>query len=107
MQTLEAANAAFAANNYWKLGFDDFYSSIVTLWTLTIVNNWYIFADTYAILMGTATNVYFYLWYFFSVTYGTSVVTALFLVLFVREVESEKVRGRGLRLFCSHYRNSA
>jgi hypothetical protein len=90
LQKLAEANAAFHTNNYYELGFDDFYRTVVTLWTLTIVNNWFVFADAYAILMGSAAMVYFFLWYFFSVTYGTSVVTALFLVLFVREVESDK-----------------
>ena len=37
-QKLVEANAMFNTSNYYKLGFDDFYSTEATLWTLMIVN---------------------------------------------------------------------
>jgi len=30
------------ASNWWLINFNDFFSAIITLWTLMVVNNWMI-----------------------------------------------------------------
>lgn len=91
LQKLMAANATYNSSNYYNLNFDDYYNSVALLWCLTIVNNWFVFADAFAIVTTNWAKTYFFMWFFMSVTYGTSVVTALFLLLFLREVDAKKV----------------
>ncbi|CAF4711071.1 unnamed protein product [Rotaria magnacalcarata] len=63
---------------YWPNGFDDFYSSIITLYNVMVVNQWDVFVDGFR----NATNsywseLYFIFWYLFVTNIGLNVCLAL------------------------------
>ncbi|CAF1209473.1 unnamed protein product [Rotaria sordida] len=63
---------------YWPNGFDDFFSSFVTLYNIMIVNQWFVFVNAFR----SATNskwseLYFIFWYLFVTTIGLNICLAL------------------------------
>ncbi|UJR31120.1 hypothetical protein I4U23_018628 [Adineta vaga] len=63
---------------YWSNGFDDFYSSMVTLYHIMIVNQWFVFVNGFR----DATNskwseLYFIFWYLFVTNIGLNICLAL------------------------------
>ena len=67
--TSVAANFAFygngsSANGYYYLnGFENVISSYVTLFELTVINNWYILMEGYAATVNEWSRIYFMLFY--------------------------------------------
>ena len=47
---------------YYPYNFEDFSSSMVTLWNLMIVNNWHIIVDAYVRGTAPAATIYFVIW---------------------------------------------
>ncbi|CAF1465916.1 unnamed protein product [Rotaria sp. Silwood1] len=63
---------------YWPNGFDDFYSSIVTLYNIMVVNQWYVFVYGFRAATNSMwSELYFILWYLFVTTIGLNVCLAL------------------------------
>ncbi|CAF1535640.1 unnamed protein product [Adineta ricciae] len=63
---------------YWSNGFDDFYSSMVTLYHIMVVNQWFVFVNGFR----EATNskwseLYFIFWYLFVTNIGLNICLAL------------------------------
>ncbi|CAF2912774.1 unnamed protein product [Rotaria sp. Silwood2] len=63
---------------YWPNNFNDFFSSIVTLYNIMIVNQWFVFVNGFR----SATNsrwseLYFIFWYLFVTTLGLNICLAL------------------------------
>ena len=48
---------------YYPYNFEDFLSSMVTLWNLMIVNNWHIIVDAYVRVTASAATIYFVIWW--------------------------------------------
>lgn len=65
-------------DNYHLMNFNDFCSSLVTLFCLMIVNNWMDIAEMFAIVMGQNQfyKIYFALFYYFSVIIGINIAVA-------------------------------
>jgi len=57
----------FAQQQYWSLNFNDCASSLVTLFVLMVVNNWYIIADAYMRAAGTWWASLFFVTFFVKV----------------------------------------
>ncbi|KAL3319405.1 Two pore calcium channel protein 2 [Cichlidogyrus casuarinus] len=70
---------AYEQGGYWMLNFDDFAASLVTLWTLMIVNNWFIIIDAYRKRLGQAVFVFMICWWFILVVVVLAPITAIIL----------------------------
>ncbi|CAF0799248.1 unnamed protein product [Rotaria sp. Silwood1] len=63
---------------YWPNGFDDFFSSIVTLYNIMIVNQWFVFVNGFRSATNTKwSELYFIFWYLFVTTIGLNICLAL------------------------------
>ncbi|CAF1967865.1 unnamed protein product [Rotaria magnacalcarata] len=63
---------------YWPNGFDDFFSSIVTLYNIMIVNQWHVFVTGFRSATNTRwSELYFIFWYLFVTTIGLNICLAL------------------------------
>ena len=73
---------------YHLINFNDFFGSMVTLWTFMVVNNWQVQVTQYVYVMrkdGVNFNyvrVYFILFYYFSVVIGINLVVAYVLDMY-------------------------
>lgn len=73
--------------------FNDLLSSIVTLFTLMVVNNWMVQVQMYTEVMGSDVyRIYFCLFYYFSVVIGINVVVAFAIDMYssVERLENER-----------------
>eukprot|EP01006_Ploeotia_vitrea_P039776 TRINITY_DN66376_c5_g1_i2.p1 TRINITY_DN66376_c5_g1~~TRINITY_DN66376_c5_g1_i2.p1 ORF type:complete len:829 (-),score=434.81 TRINITY_DN66376_c5_g1_i2:379-2865(-) len=75
----------YAADNYWENNFNDLTHSLVTLWELMIVNNWYITMNAYAAATTRYARLYFVAFYFVSVVVVMNVVVAFILEAFMAQ----------------------
>ncbi|CAF1145998.1 unnamed protein product, partial [Didymodactylos carnosus] len=63
---------------YWPNNFNDFYSSIVTLYHIMIVNQWYVFVNGFRDSTNSRwSELYFIFWYIFVTTIGLNICLAL------------------------------
>ncbi|CAF4951677.1 unnamed protein product [Rotaria socialis] len=63
---------------YWPNGFNDFFSSIVTLYNIMIVNQWHVFVTGFRSATNTKwSELYFIFWYLFVTTIGLNICLAL------------------------------
>ncbi|CAF3530608.1 unnamed protein product [Rotaria socialis] len=63
---------------YWPNGFNDFFSSIVTLYNIMIVNQWHVFVTGFRSATNTRwSELYFIFWYLFVTTIGLNICLAL------------------------------
>lgn len=69
--------------DYWANNFDDFAASIVVLWDVMVVNNWFVFLDVYAHYTNRASYLYFIAWWLISVVMALNLFTALILENFI------------------------
>ncbi|KAL3317681.1 Two pore calcium channel protein 2 [Cichlidogyrus casuarinus] len=75
-------------NGYWPLNFDDFASSLVTLWTLMINNNWNIIADKMLRIEPVSTS-----WWILVVVVILTLSTATIIEIFqTREMFEDKAK---------------
>jgi hypothetical protein len=74
------ANTNFSEGLYWSLTFNDIVSSMVTLFLLMLVNNWYMVADGYMLASGSIwCGIFFFAWYVVSNFVMINIVVAVIL----------------------------
>ena len=65
------------------MNFNDLTSSWITLYTLIIVNNWFVIVDMYVDVAGTElVRLYFIIFYYFGVMVGINIVIAFAIDMF-------------------------
>ncbi|CAL1534837.1 unnamed protein product [Lymnaea stagnalis] len=84
----EFANKTFPCGtyeqmNYWPNNFDDFFSSIVVLWDVMVVNNWMVFLQVYRDKTSPWSYLYFVAWWLLSVIIVLNLFTALIMENFI------------------------
>lgn len=72
-----SANSSSALGYYYLNSFTDLLTSGVTLFELTVVNNWFIVMDAYASVAHPFSRVYFMLFYLFTMVVLTIVVASV------------------------------
>ncbi|GLV36801.1 cacophony [Carabus blaptoides fortunei] len=70
-------NASTALGYYYLNTFEDFLTSGVTLFELTVVNNWFIIMNAYASVASQSSRLYFMLFYLFTMVVLTIVVASV------------------------------
>ncbi|CAF0887929.1 unnamed protein product [Brachionus calyciflorus] len=73
--------------SYWALNFNDFYSSLLVLWHIMVINNWYVTVDAFVDVTNEWSRFYFYFWWFICPIVTLSMVISLILDLFVLKWE--------------------
>lgn len=65
-------------DNYYLMNFNDLMMSMVTLFVLIVVNNWYLIVAMYVNVQGgrTIIRLYFLIFYYFGVIIGLNIVIA-------------------------------
>lgn len=71
------ANSSTALGYYYLNTFQDLLTSGVTLFELTVVNNWFIIMNAYAIVAHQSSRIYFMLFYLFTMVVLTIVVASV------------------------------
>ncbi|XP_013410591.1 two pore calcium channel protein 2 [Lingula anatina] len=85
----------YAQLNYWGNNFDDFAASLIVLWDVMVVNNWFVFLDAYTIATGTRwSQLYFVVWWLLSVVLSLNLLSALILENFIMKWEKNRERWR-------------
>lgn len=72
-----SVNGTSAIGYYYLNSFSDLLTSGVTLFELTVVNNWFIVMDAYASVAHPASRIYFMLFYLFTMVVLTIVVASV------------------------------
>lgn len=81
-------------NNYYMDNFNDLLSSLVTLFTLMVVNNWMVQVQMYVDVMGDANyTFYFVAFYYCSVIIGINIIVAFTLDMYssVERLDEERM----------------
>lgn len=83
--------------NYYANNFHDFASSLMTLWDVMVVNNWFVFLDKFArdSMLSGWSRLYFIVWWLIAAIMGMNLFVSLVLDTFV--IKWEAVHGRRLR----------
>lgn len=65
-------------DNYFLCNFNDLVSSLVTLFILIVVNNWYVIVEMCVDIMdgNTLYRIYFIIWFYFGVIIGLNIIVA-------------------------------
>lgn len=71
-----SANGSTALGYYYLNTFDNLMASGITLFELTVVNNWFILMNAYAFTVGLYTRVYFMVFYLITMIVLTIVVSS-------------------------------
>ncbi|XP_066600553.1 two pore calcium channel protein 1-like [Prorops nasuta] len=71
-----SANETTALGYYYLNTFDNLIASYMTLFELTVVNNWFIVMNAYAIMVGMYTRIYFMIFYLVTMIVLTIVVSS-------------------------------
>ena len=71
---------------YYPYNFEDFSSSMVTLWNLMIVNNWHIITDAYVRGTTPAASIYFITWWLIMETVLNGVLYGVLLEIVLKAV---------------------
>ncbi|KNC83649.1 hypothetical protein SARC_04110 [Sphaeroforma arctica JP610] len=77
------ANTEYARLDYWANNFDDIPTSMMTLWELMVVNNWFIIMEAYVAANSQWARVYFIAWYVVSVILIFNLLVAFILDTFI------------------------
>ncbi|KAJ9576217.1 hypothetical protein L9F63_006950 [Diploptera punctata] len=72
-----SANGSSALGYYYLNTFDNLMTSAITLFELTIVNNWFILMNSYALVVSPWSRAYFMLFYLFTMIVLTIVVASV------------------------------
>jgi len=68
----------FEQLEYWPINFNDFYSAMITLYNIMVVNQWFVFVDGFRSATDTKwSELYFIFWYLFVTTIGLNICLAL------------------------------
>ena len=81
---------SFDQMNYWANNFDNFPSSLVTLWELMVVNDWYVIMEAHVLVTSNFASLFFIAWYIISVVMLMNLVVALTLESFLRKYRLRK-----------------
>lgn len=71
-----SVNGTTSLGYYYLNTFDNMMSSYMTLFELTVVNNWFILMNAYAIIVGHYTRAYFMIFYLITMIVLTIVVSS-------------------------------
>lgn len=76
--------------NYYANNFHDFSSSLVTLWDIMVVNNWFVFLDKFAkdSSFGVWSKLYFIAWWLVAVVLCVNIFVSLLLDTFLTKWEA-------------------
>lgn len=81
-------------DNYFLMNFNDLMSSMVTLFALIVVNNWYVIVAMTVDVVGGATiyRYYFVIFYYFGVIIGLNIIIAFAIDMYaaVSRLEEQK-----------------
>ncbi|XP_039751866.1 two pore calcium channel protein 1-like isoform X2 [Pararge aegeria] len=72
-----SSNSSTALGYYYLNNFENLLTSGVTLFELTVVNNWFILMNAYAIVVGPFSRIYFMVFYLFTMVVLTIVVASV------------------------------
>ena len=84
-------------DTYTEMNFNDILNSFVTLFTLMVVNNWYIIVDMFVAVTGTIwTRLFFVVFYFLSVSVVLNILVAFSIDMYssIESIYSEKSNER-------------
>ena len=73
---------------YYSKNFDDFFSSIILLWDLLVVNNWHVFLHVFRDEINPWAQVYFITWWLVSAVIILNIFVALILDNFIAKWEN-------------------
>ena len=75
--------------DYFPYNFHDFAATLVLLWNIMVVNNWYIFLDAYTRATGSKfSQIYFIVWWLVSVIVTLNLFISLVIEVFVTRWEA-------------------
>eukprot|EP00742_Colponemidia_sp_Colp-10_P007538 GILJ01008124.1.p1 GENE.GILJ01008124.1~~GILJ01008124.1.p1 ORF type:complete len:797 (-),score=94.64 GILJ01008124.1:278-2668(-) len=74
----------FAASGFYPNNFNDFPSSMVLLFDLMVVNNWFVHMDGFTAVTNVYARIFFMLWFFAMVVVVLNIFVALVIEIFVR-----------------------
>ncbi|CAF0938786.1 unnamed protein product, partial [Didymodactylos carnosus] len=88
---------SFEQSNYWANNFDDFYSSVVVLYDIMLINNWGTFLTGIRSFTTRWSQLYFVSWWFISNVYILALVLGFIVELFSLNVAriEENIGGDG------------
>jgi two pore calcium channel protein 2 len=72
---------------YYPNNFNDFAASLVVLWDVMVVNNWFVFLDAYKRGVNPWSQLYFVAWWLVSAVVGVNIFIALVLEAFISQWE--------------------
>lgn len=97
-------------DNYFLMNFNDLMSSLVTLFALIVVNNWYVIVAMCVDIKGgyTIYRYYFVLFYYFGVIIGLNIIIAFAIDMYaaVCRLENEKNANKDYLLMLAEKQHS-
>ena len=90
LELAEQANSlSYEKLGYFSYNFHDFAATLVLLWNIMVVNNWFIFLDAFSRATGTRfAQIYFILWWLVSVIVTLNLFISLVIEVFVTRWEA-------------------
>ena len=96
IQNRSAICGTYEQLDYWSNNFDDFFSALVVLWNVMVVNNWHVFLHAFTHYTGTRwAQLYFIVWWLISVVVALNLFTALILENFIMRWDRAQQARRG------------
>ncbi|XP_066931641.1 two pore channel protein 2-like [Clytia hemisphaerica] len=90
--SLNISCGSYRQLEYYANNFDDFAASIVVLWDVLVVNNWFVFLDAYNQTMKTRwAQLYFVVWWLVSVVICINLFVALVIEAFISQRERRQI----------------
>ena len=88
---LQLPCGSYEQMEYWPTNFNDFYSALVLLWDIMIVNNWNVFLDVFTRRSGTEfAKVYFIVWWLLSNILLLNLMTSLTIETLMLRISLDK-----------------
>lgn len=85
---------AYIELNYYSYNFHDFAATLVVLWNVMVVNNWFIFLDAFSIATSKWAQIYFIAWWLISVIVTLNLFISLVIEVFVTRWEAYQGKKR-------------
>jgi two pore calcium channel protein 2 len=79
----------YEQSEYYPNNFDDFGSSLIVLYDVMVVNNWYVFLNAYG-RVRPYSQIFFIIWWLIASVIGLSLLVALLLEAFITKWEAAK-----------------
>lgn len=90
--SLNISCGSYEQLEYYANNFDDFAASIVVLWDVLVVNNWFVFLDAYNRTLKTRyAQLYFIFWWLISVVICINLFVALVIEAFITQRERKQL----------------